>query len=138
MACPDKVKAREAFRAGSSACCRQDLSPQQFVQALCQVAQGHYVLDDQVFDQEGLQAQLARAAAGRRRAAEPRLTRRELEILQYVTQGLGNKEIALALGISQPTVKNHITSMLSKLQVVDRTQMAVNALRQGWVRLQDA
>ena len=138
MTCPDRVKAREAFRAGSSACCRQDLSPHQMLQALCQVAQGHYVLDDQVFDKEGLQAQLTRAAARRRPPADPRLTRRQLEILQYVTQGLSNKEIALALGISQPTVKNHITCMLGKLRAMDRTQMAVNALRQGLVRLQDA
>ena len=142
MASTDGAEAQNAFRAGSSGCCRSDLTFHQLVQALCQVAQGHYVLDDQVFDQEGLQARLARSIGFRSpapsRQAGQRLTRREQDILQYLTQGLSNKEIALALGISQPTVKNHITSMLGKLRAVDRTQMAVYALRHGLVHLQNS
>ena len=62
---------------------------------------------------------------------------REMEILQFVTNGLSNKEIAVRLGISQQTVKNHMTSILKKLNVEDRTQAAVNAIRRGWVRIQD-
>jgi DNA-binding NarL/FixJ family response regulator len=142
MASTDGAEAQNAFRAGSSACCRSDLTFHQLLQALCQVAQGHYVLDDQVFDQEGLQARLARSIGFRSpapsRQAGQRLTRREQDILQYLTQGLSNKEIAQALGISQPTVKNHITSMLGKLRAVDRTQMAVYALRHGLVHLQNS
>lgn len=137
----DDTEARFMFRAGGSAYCRQDISACQLKQALHQVAQGHYVLDDCVFDKEGLQTQLAkRPSAGSmmsaRRAAQL-LSHREMDILQCLTQGLSNKEIALALGISQQTVKNHMTSMLGKLRAVDRTQMAVYALRHGLVRLQD-
>ena len=65
------------------------------------------------------------------------LSPREMEILKLITRGLSNKEIAYTLGISHQTVKNHMTSILRKLDVEDRTQAAVFALRRGWVRLQD-
>ena len=65
------------------------------------------------------------------------LSPRETEILQFVTNGMSNKEIARRLRISQQTVKNHMTSILKKLNVQDRTQAAVTALRHGWVRLLD-
>ena len=64
------------------------------------------------------------------------LSPREMEILEHVTKGLSNKEIAYKLGISHQTVKNHMTAILRKLRVDDRTQAAVYALRHGWVRLE--
>ena len=66
------------------------------------------------------------------------LSPREMEILEFVTHGLSNKEIAIKLRISQQTVKNHMTAILKKLNVEDRTQAAVTALRLGWVRMHDA
>ncbi len=64
-----------------------------------------------------------------------RLSPREMEILELVAQGSSNKEIAFLLSISQQTVKNHMTAILRKLKVEDRTQAAITALRNGWVRL---
>ena len=58
-----------------------------------------------------------------------------MQILEYVTRGMLNKEIGNRLGISQQTVKNHMTSILKKLNVKDRTQAAVIAIRRGWVRI---
>ncbi|MGH2436344.1 MAG: response regulator [bacterium] len=61
------------------------------------------------------------------------LTQREVEILQHVASGLANKEIALRLGISERTVKNHLSNIMEKLHVNSRTQAAVYALRSGLV-----
>ncbi len=65
------------------------------------------------------------------------LSPREIEILGFVSQGLSNKEIASLLRISDQTVKNNITSILRKLQVNDRTQAVIYALRHGWIKLGD-
>ena len=58
-------------------------------------------------------------------------------MLDYIARGNSNKEIARALKISDQTVKNHITSILRKLAVNDRTQAVVYALRRGWIKMQD-
>ena len=61
------------------------------------------------------------------------LTRRESEVLEQLAHGLTNKEIALALGISYETVKEHVQHILRKVGVNDRTQVAVWAVRNGLV-----
>jgi DNA-binding NarL/FixJ family response regulator len=63
------------------------------------------------------------------------LTARELEVLERIVAGRANKEIALDLGISEATVKSHINSLLSKLNVNDRTHAATVALQRGIVHL---
>ena len=61
------------------------------------------------------------------------LTNRELEILSYVAQGYMNKQVAYKLSISEQTIKNHITSILRKLDANDRTQAVVMAMHYGWI-----
>ena len=65
------------------------------------------------------------------------LTPREVEILDCVARGNSNKEIARLLSISDQTVKNHMTSILRKLAVNDRTQAVIYALRHGWIKISD-
>ena len=65
------------------------------------------------------------------------LTGRERQIMNLVSEGLSNKEIARILNISDQTVKNHITSILRKLAVNDRTQAVIYALRHGWIKMSD-
>ena len=64
------------------------------------------------------------------------MTERELEVLKLIAQGLSNSQIAEALVISEYTVKGHVSSILSKLNLVDRTQAAVYAWQEGIVRRQ--
>ena len=63
------------------------------------------------------------------------LTKRELEVLIQVANGMFNKEIALALSISERTVKNHISNIFKKIEVADRTQAAVFAIRNDIIKL---
>lgn len=63
------------------------------------------------------------------------LTKRELEILKLIAQGLLNKEIAAMLNISERTVKNHISNIFKKIDVSDRTQAAVFAIKNGIVEI---
>jgi DNA-binding NarL/FixJ family response regulator len=141
----DAEQAMHAFKAGASAYCPKDVLPQKLVEVIRQVASGHYVVGDQLFDREGIEAWMEKGVSGKSRTHSDDaqelfspLSPREMQILQYVTRGLSNKEIAFSLGISHQTVKNHMTAILHKLNVEDRTQAAVYALRHGWVRLQDS
>ncbi len=140
----DVEQVLHGFRAGASAYCSKDIHAGKLVDVIRQVARGFYVVGDQVYDSAGMAQWLEQGVESVRRphlegeveAFSP-LSPREMEILQYVTRGLSNKEIAARLGISHQTVKNHMTAILHKLDVEDRTQAAVYALRHGWVRLQD-
>ncbi len=137
----DMEQVLHAMRSGGAAYCPKDIEPELLINVVRKVTRGYYVVADQTFDAEGLKAWLD---AGVEAATGPYmidpsehfvpLSPREMEILQFVTRGRSNKEIAQVLGISHQTVKNHMTSILKKLDVRDRTQAAVYALKRGWVR----
>lgn len=133
-----------AMRAGASAYCSKEVTPDELVEIVRETVRGYYIVGGERLDQRALeswiQASIEAMSGPYVIDAEEHfvpLSPREMEILQFVTHGLSNKEIALKLRISQQTVKNHMTSILKKLNVEDRTQAAVNALRRGWVRLED-
>ncbi|NWG17866.1 MAG: response regulator transcription factor [Chloroflexi bacterium] len=133
-----------AMRAGASAYCSKEVTPDELIEIVRDTARGYYIVGGEKLDQRALeswiQASIEAMSGPYIIDAEEHfvpLSPREMEILQFVTHGLSNKEIALKLRISQQTVKNHMTSILKKLNVEDRTQAAVNALRRGWVRLED-
>ena len=140
----DDQQVFHAIRAGASAYFPKDVSPRRLIEAIRLVHQGSYVVEDRVLEKpqvgEWLLAQFEQvegAEADNLGALLVPLSPREMEILQHIAQGKSNKEIAFDLGISRQTVKNHMTSILRKLAVNDRTQAAIYALRRGWIRLQD-
>ena len=96
------------------------------------------ILEKKIFEQENANLLgiardgLAGQAAGG--IGESPLSNRELEVLRCIAQGNTNKEIAQKMFISQQTTKNHITHILKKMDVTDRTAAAVAALRLGWIK----
>lgn len=81
-----------------------------------------------------LQQQFMMEQASEEEQAEP-LTKREMEVLKLIAEGLYNKEIANRLEISEKTVKNHVSNIFRKIHVSDRTQAAVYAIKNGYVIL---
>jgi DNA-binding NarL/FixJ family response regulator len=132
-----------ALRSGASAYFSKEVLPDTLINAIRVVSQGKYVVGEQIMDHQQLHRWLLRRFedlalnGGEDGKTLMPLTSREMEILEHITRGASNKAIAQALGISQQTVKNHMSSILRKLSVADRTEAAVLALRRGWIRLQD-
>jgi len=139
----DIEQAIHAAHAGAAAYCAKDIQPQGLVSVIREVANGKYVIGGNVFNRRELDEWLESQMEGARRSySEPGspfhpLSDREMEVLSCVVRGMSNKEIAGLLGISHQTVKNHVTSILRKFGVEDRTQAVVYALKRGWVKLQD-
>jgi DNA-binding NarL/FixJ family response regulator len=122
----------EALRAGISAVLPSDIFPDQLVAALQAAASGLVVLYPAQFHSAVPAASTAPRALGE--LAEP-LTPRENEVLQMLASGLGNKEIAAKLGISEHTVKFHVASILGKLGAASRTEAVSLGIRRGLVLL---
>lgn len=127
----DDESVMNALLAGACGYLLKDASIDQIVEGIHAAARGESVISPRV------------ASRLVRRLREPQeiepgvsvadITARELEVLDLLTRGLGNVEIAQALYLSQHTVKNHVSSLLIKLQVENRIQAAVRAVRGGLV-----
>ena len=117
----------EAVRAGALGYLLKDTSSTVLVDAIELAARGESLLQPSIAAK--LVGEFARIAAPSRRnpAAELGLSEREVAVLRELARGASNKEIASALGIAEGTVKNHVTSILGKLRVQDRTQAALKA-----------
>jgi len=113
-----------AVRAGAAGYVFKDIDPHALASAIRAVHAGHVLLQPEV-----AAALLAPGATGA--AGAPALTGREREVLAEVARGRSNREIARALVLSEKTVKTHVSSILVKLGVADRTQAALWAVRQG-------
>lgn len=134
----------ELVRAGARGYLLKDAEARRVVEAIRHVSRGGSYLPPQLLDKVlGEFRRLGEdddGAAGEARGS-PRggdgLTARELEVLQLVVEGSSNAQIAETLFISEKTVKNHITNILRKLDLSDRTQAAVYALHHGLVTIDE-
>lgn len=136
----------DAVRAGASAFLSKDIEAQELLDSIGRVANGEQLINQTVLQRphlawkvltefrsladQGADGEIAKPA----NSAIP-LSVREIEVLDCVAQGLSNKEIADALYITEQTVKNHMTAVLRKLEVTDRVQAVLFAVKHGWVEI---
>ncbi len=120
-----------AIQAGASSYLLKDVSPDALVDAILAAARGEARLHPDVLGK--LMAQVAAQPAGAKPVGGPQLTERENEVIRLVARGKSNREIAETLVISEKTVKAHISNILGKLGLADRTQMAIYAIKHGLV-----
>lgn len=136
-------QAFNALQAGAAAYRSKEINPKNLADILRRVARGEYVINDVVLEEprvasrvlsqfRSLSQDLSSEPEGDFQLYTP-LSEREIEVLERIASGGSNKEIADALGISTQTVKNHISSILRKLSLNDRTQAVIYALRRGWI-----
>lgn len=130
----------KAIRAGVAAYVPRNVAPDKLMRTLHQVQRGDYPINDLVLSLPEVAAQVL--GAFRQMAVDEDtqsiyspLSPRELQVLELVAAGRTNKEIAAHLDISNQTVKNHVSSILRKLAVNDRTQAVVYAMRRGWIKV---
>lgn len=129
--------------AGAAGYCSKDIEPAKLIQAIHEINRGNYYLEERIFTESEFKNWIEnRMKNAHHLYSEPGspfhpLSSREMEVLSCVVDGRSNKEIAVTLGISHQTVKNHVTSILRKFAVEDRTQAVVYALKHGWVQLSD-
>jgi DNA-binding NarL/FixJ family response regulator len=131
----------QVIKVGVAAYATRNITGEHLVEMLRKVSQGEYLIDHDVLSQPALTSRVLQSfrelpisAEEALRPLEPSpLSNRESEILAHIADGKSNKEIARLLDISDQTVKNHVTSILKKLSVNDRTAAVVTSWRQGWI-----
>ncbi|URM32220.1 response regulator transcription factor [Cytobacillus firmus] len=117
-----------AIEAGASGYQLKDIEPDILVQAIIQLMKGENQLHPKATSH--LLTHLTNKNSTERQPLEE-LTKRELEVLREIAKGKSNKEIASSLFITEKTVKTHVSNLLSKLELADRTQAALYAVRHG-------
>ncbi|MEU5100463.1 response regulator transcription factor [Streptomyces sp. NPDC020996] len=115
-----------ALRAGAAGYVYKDIDPDALAGAIRSVHAGHVLLQPEVAD-----VLLSQEDAGPGQGRAGSLTEREREVLGLIADGRSNREIARALVLSEKTVKTHVSNILMKLDLADRTQAALWAVRHG-------
>ena len=129
----DDDKVFPAIKAGAISYLLKDVSPLELARAVRAAKRGEAVLHPEVAAK--LMQEFSAPRADEQQAEA--LTEREMDVLRLIARGHSNREIAEALIISEKTVKTHVSNILSKLHLADRTQAAIYALRQRLVPMDD-
>lgn len=129
----DRDRTLGVIEAGAISFLQKDVSPEDLLGTIRQAAAGRTVLEPAALLtlKEGKPVQAQRPPS----AWMEQLTVREQEVLEAIAQGMSNKEVSTALGISEKTVKVHVTHILGKLGVYDRTQAILAASKRGLIQI---
>lgn len=130
-----------ALKAQSAAYINKEITAEELVETIHTVAEGHHPINESLLNRPSVADQVLQQFQELSRQSEAKafispLTARETEILNYIAQGFLNKQIAVKLGISEQTIKNHVTSILRKLNANARTEAVVVAIKQGLITIQ--
>jgi len=137
---PDDDQLFQAIKAQASAYLNKEVTAEQLFDTVKRTAQGEHPINESLAARPKVAEQVLHhfqefsLGRGTEVVIAP-VTPREQEILTYMAQGYLNKQIAYALKISEQTVKNHVTSILRKLNANARTQAVVEAIKQGLVTI---
>ena len=137
---PNDEQLFEVLKGQAASYLNKETTAEHLIETIRRVAHGEHPINESLTTRPKVAEQvlLQFQELSRRNEAEvyiSPLTPREMEILKYIGQGLLNKQIALELGISEQTIKNHVTSILRKLNANARTEAVVLALRQGLISI---
>ncbi len=124
----DDMHVFQGIKAGATGYLLKDCTPDDLSRAIKNVHAG-----DTVMPPEIARKMLLAFEEADTEPSAPKLTDRELEVMNALARGLGNKQIARKLAISEKTVRNHISNIYNKLHVYDRTQAVLYAIREGLV-----
>ncbi|RAQ95023.1 DNA-binding response regulator [Thermogemmatispora tikiterensis] len=135
----------QSIKVGAAAYYTRDIGLEELRDAVRKVSRGEYLMNDDVLSRPQIASRVLASFRALNEEEEEvdntqkepsPLSSREIEILDHIARGRSNKEIAKVLKISDQTVKNHITSILKKLAVNDRTAAVVYALKHGWITIE--
>lgn len=130
----------QALQSQAAAYLTSGVTTEELVNTVRRVANGEYPINESLIDRPGVASQVVDQFQGLTLYNDEglcisQLTSREIEVLDYVAQGYPNKQIADKFEISEQTIKNHVTSILRKLNANSRTEAVVQAIRQGLILL---
>ena len=137
---PSDTQLFMALKAQAAAYLNKEVTADDLVNTIQSVAGGHHPINESLLTRPSVADQVLQQFQELSRQSEAKafispLTTRETEILNYIAQGFLNKQIAVKLGISEQTIKNHVTSILRKLNANARTEAVVVAIKQGLITI---
>jgi len=137
---PDDNQLFQALKAQAVAYLSKEITAEKLIEIVRRVSKGEHPINESLTTRPKLAEHVLQqfqelTSRSEAEAFISPLTPREIEILQYIAQGYLNKQIAAELGISEQTIKNHVTSILRKLNANARTEAVVVAIKQGLIKI---